>query len=240
MAGEIRGLLKSVLRSTGRELRVIDTPMRSLARGIELLSKLLTPASVIDIGVADGTPELYSSFPQQRYLLIEANPHFAERLQQLTASMNAVAENLFCGSQAGSVMMNVYNDPRKSSAYALNRTLALDKQIQVPVVTLDELVAKHQLAPPYLLKLDVEGAELEVLRGASRTLAETEAVIAEASVLPRFQGAPEFSDLVAALAAAGFSVFDIVAGYNQPTTGYLQQVDLIFVRTGAAFRQGQR
>jgi FkbM family methyltransferase len=238
MAVQVKRWLKNVLRAQGREVRSIDDPMRSLARGIELLGKLIAPTSVIDIGVADGTPELYSRFPQQRYLLIEANPDCAERLRQLAASMNAVAENVFCGGEAGVVTMNIYNQAFRSSAYTNRRVMVSEKQIQVPVVTLDELVAKHQLAPPYLLKIDVEGAELEVLRGASQTLTETQAVIAEASLLPCFQDAPQFSDLVKAMADAGFSVFDIVAGYLQGSTNYLQQVDLIFVRTSADFRQG--
>jgi FkbM family methyltransferase len=39
------------------------------------------------------------------------------------------------------------------------------KQIQVPVFSVADLVAQKQIPPPDLMKIDVEGAELEVLKG---------------------------------------------------------------------------
>ena len=50
---------------------------------------------------------------------------------------------------------------------------------QVPIITVDQACSDRNLKGPYLIKVDVQGAELQVLAGASRTLQQTEAVILE-------------------------------------------------------------
>jgi FkbM family methyltransferase len=209
--------------------------MRSYPRGVELLRPLVGPKTIIDVGVAEGTPDLYRHFPSQRYLLVEASPDYTEDLDSLAKSLDAVVEKVFCGRESGAVKFRVYSDPHKSSRYQAAGETLVD-EVTVPVETLDDLVSKHRLPTPYLLKVDVEGAELDVIAGAGRTLASTEAVIAEVSVAPRFNDAPGFADIVAVMDGHGFSVFDILAGKDFPEPGRLYTVDLVFVRSDAAFR----
>ncbi|MCP5101398.1 MAG: FkbM family methyltransferase [Chloroflexi bacterium] len=232
----MKTILKKMLNKFGREMRGIDVPMRSFSRGVAVLREQISPQTIIDIGVANGTPDLYQHFPTHPYLLIEANPNFRDDLQRLKTEMNAVVETVFCGAESGEISFNVYDDPRKGSVFNITRQMDLAEQLTVPVETLDGLIAKHRLQPPYLLKIDVEGAELDVLRGAKSTLELCEAVIAETAVLPKYTGGPELADLVHFMHDKGFSVFDIVAGVNHHPTQFLYQVDLIFVKTDASFR----
>lgn len=232
----MKSLLKPLLKRFNRELRGIDAPMRSFSRGVERLSGVVSPKTIIDVGVAEGTPDLYQHFPDHRYLLVEANPVYAEHLAQLGQQLDAVVENVFCGAEVGEAQLNSYADPRKSSMYETTRTMVVEQQVVVPIRPLDALITKHQLNGPYLLKIDVEGAELEVIRGATETLTECEAVIIEASILPKYKGGPEFADLVQLMHQHGFAVYDIVAGVNHPKTGALYQVDLIFVKQDAPIR----
>ncbi len=51
------------------------------------------------------------------------------------------------------------------------------QHIEVPCVTLDGLLAERSFGIPALVKVDVEGAELEVLRGGLRLITETSAVL---------------------------------------------------------------
>jgi hypothetical protein len=150
--------------------------------------------------------------------------------------LDAVVENVYCGRESGSVQLKVYADPRKSSRYEAARDLAFREETTVPVQSLDKLIEKHRLPDPFLLKVDVEGAELDVIAGAESTLGHTEAVIVETSIAPRFKGGAEFADVVAAMSEHGFSVFDILAGIDFPERGRLYQVDLVFVRSEAQFR----
>ena len=72
----------------------------------------------------------------------------------------------------------------------------------MPALRIDDLASELQLKPPYLLKLDVQGAEAQALRGARRVLAETSAVICEADIA-------DFQSINTELAAAGFDLYDI-------------------------------
>lgn len=240
MKNTIKRLITGLLALFSRELRQRDAPMRSFGSGIELLSQVVSPATVIDVGVASGTPDLYRYFPGVRYLLVEANPVFQPELVALETELNAVVETVFCGADSGTAELNLFSDPRKSSALSPYRNLRQLKQIAVPVAKLDDLLDKHNLPGPYLLKVDVEGAELGVLHGARESLKDTVAIVAEVSVLPGFEGGPEMAEIVAALAEHDFSVFDIVAGVIQPESKFLAKVDLIAVKRDAAFRVRER
>lgn len=233
----LKKLIYGWLQRANIELRSIDAPTRSFGRGLELLSRVIAPKTVIDIGVANGTPELYQHFPAQKYLLVEASPQFSADLERISKTLpDVVIENVFCGSQAGTQEIRLFEDGRKSSMYQPLRKLKLDKVESVPVATLDSLISKHDLTGPFLVKVDVEGAELEVIKGSGETLKDSATVILESSVAPRFGGGPELADLVEAMSRSGFALFDILAGTNDPKTQNLKQVDLVFVQKDAPFR----
>ena len=102
--------------------------------------------------------------------------------------------------------------------------------------TLDEIAgATLQLASPLFLKLDVQGAELEILRGGAKTLAMAEVVQLEVQLLHYNQGAPPAAEVIAFMDRSGFALFD-VAGFVRPNGTDLVQVDLIFVRKDSDLR----
>jgi hypothetical protein len=88
-----------------------------------------------------------------------------------------------------------------------------------------------------LIKVDVQGAELQVLAGASRTLRQTEAVIMEVSLFETIIGAPQFGDVVSRMKQLDFVVYDAYGFYYRPLDNALIQVDIVFVREHGPFRQ---
>jgi FkbM family methyltransferase len=104
----------------------------------------------------------------------------------------------------------------------------------VPVARLDTLAP--ELLPPagrVYLKLDVQGGELEALRGAEGTLDRVDAVEAELSLAPLYAGQPLFGEVVAWLDTRGFDLVSLDPGFTDPASGKLLQLDGLFARRRA-------
>ena len=118
-------------------------------------------------------------------------------------------------------------------------------QAKIPLVaplsmtTLDSVVAGRKLAGPILLKADVQGYELEVLRGASQTLRNVEVILLEVSTLPFNVGAPLFAEVVAFMAEQRFLVYDLCSLFRRQSDDAVFQVDVLFVREDSALRSGK-
>jgi hypothetical protein len=121
-----------------------------------------------------------------------------------------------------------------SSIYE-EKTDLVRHRITLPMHTLDGLLKGRAPGAPILLKLDVQGAELDVLAGASHVLESTEIVIMEVSILEYNKGAPDFRRIIDTLADLGFVVLDLVDPSRDPR-GQLEQADMVFVRADSRFR----
>jgi len=74
--------------------------------------------------------------------------------------------------------------------------------LKVSAVTVDSLVRQCAVQPPFLIKLDIQGAEVAVLKGARETLKETDVVICEIDLA-------EFHHLDLVMREESFSLFDM-------------------------------
>lgn len=91
----------------------------------------------------------------------------------------------------------------------------------------DEIVASSDRA---FLKLDVQGFELEAVRGAARSLPKLAGVETELSLVPLYEGAPTHREVIDHLEAAGFRLAGLDPNFFDPETAELLQADAIFVR----------
>jgi FkbM family methyltransferase len=80
------------------------------------------------------------------------------------------------------------------------------------------------------LKLDVQGFELEVLRGAETSLPKTLGVQAELSLVPLYRDGPVFRDVIDYLEGRGFRLAGLEGGHDDRRTGEMLQADGIFIR----------
>ena len=102
---------------------------------------------------------------------------------------------------------------------------------RVPMRTLDDLIAAAPGGPsqaPALLKLDVQGFELEVLKGAAATIATVEVAVLETSVIEYNAGSPLVAEVMSAMHALGFVVLDMLEVHHH--NGALNQLDFAFVK----------
>lgn len=197
------------------------------------------PETIFDIGVAYGTPELYAAFPDAHYYLVdptrESAPHMAGIARHLDADVLNVA---FGDRDAERVIGARPTDIGGSTFFEEIGEAPPTDRYPVPVRRFDHIVDGFER--PALAKLDVQGAELEVLQGMGERIRELDAIIVEASVIATIKGGPELADLIGYMKGKGFVVYDMLGGHRRPLDNALAQIDLLFVGEDLEFRADRR
>jgi hypothetical protein len=106
--------------------------------------------------------------------------------------------------------------------------ISIAGQVTVPVVRLPDIIDLSTLPRPILLKIDVQGAELEVLKGAEALLPLIDAIYCEVSFARLYEGQPLAEDIVQYLARNSFTLRGV---FNQSSTKDLgpTQADFLFM-----------
>jgi len=101
----------------------------------------------------------------------------------------------------------------------------------VTVRRLDGIIDEYCTAQDRcLLKIDVQGFEDAVLRGAQQSLARCVGLQLELSITPLYQGGLMLPQMLERLSAEGFTLLDLKPACVDPATGELLQVDGLFSR----------
>jgi len=200
------------------------------------------PMTVIDVGVAYGTPELYETFPNAKHILVEPLIEFKQYLEKITQKYDGEYVIAAASDKPGKIIINVQKNDLQSSAIfkemdARHSESARGINREVTAITLDNLRSELNLKDPFLVKVDVQGAELKVLDGASKILEDTELVILEVQLFQFLEGCPQFYDTITYMKNHGFVVYDIFGGYERPIDGALAAVDIAFVKENGRFRR---
>jgi FkbM family methyltransferase len=104
------------------------------------------------------------------------------------------------------------------------------QKAEVEVVTLDSFVSELELIPPVFLKVDVQGFEMAVLRGASKLLESVSIVLIETAYQELYEGQPLFHEIYDYLSSRGFTYAGSVQNMVHPNTGEVLQSDSLFMR----------
>ena len=236
-------LIQRVLNSCGYQITRDLTKRQSLAGVLEHVKKLgFEPQTVIDAGVAQGTFELYETFPDATHLLIEPLVEFEDVLKNISNQFSKVEYVIAAASsKEGTIEFTVRDELVLSSILDETDGSHINgTQREVCTTTIDNLCHEKRLDGPYLIKVDVQGAELDVLDGAKKVLEESELVVLEVSLFQLFVDGPQFYDVVDYMKARQFVVYDIFGWHPRLLDGALAQVDVAFVRENGPFRKYHR
>jgi FkbM family methyltransferase len=245
IARQVFDRMPTPLREWARQARARLQPPQRQAADVLIVARGagLRPETIIDVGAAHGrwSLEAQKVYPNARYLLVEPLVEYSTDPDSVRARLNgAIQVEAAATREAAVVELHVHEDLVGSSLRHEHDGTEFDGlPRQVRGIPVDMLVSEHRLSAPYLLKIDVQGAELDVLAGASQTLTETELVFVEVSLFQFYKGGPVFNDVTAHMAGLGFVPYDLVGGLYRPLDGALAQVDVVFARENGRLRRSQ-
>jgi FkbM family methyltransferase len=193
------------------------------------------PKHIVDVGANRGnwTRTAVKYFPDARYSMFEPQEKMRAEVQDLTQNENI---KFFCmgAGPANSTMKLTVHQRDDSCTFAFDKAQAASRglpQVEVPVVALDDFLPANGLPSPEVLKIDAEGWDLEVLKGAKNTLASCEIVLLEAAVMCKvFDNRIE--KVISTMSGLGFAVFDFTDLNRTTFQNALWLVEIAFVKQG--------
>lgn len=195
---------------------------------------------VIDVGAYDGSFYRFMCGERnvQKAILIEPQENYFAKLKAEFGNDEEVQlEQCVLLAQTGTVQFNVNTFAATSSVLPADKKLLgseIDisgKTVSIIAKTLDE-VAAATTGTIDLLKIDVQGAELDVLKGGIKTLQRTTFAWVEVSFKPLYEGSALFGDIQQFMDAQGFVMINILPGFKGKS-GELLQADCLFKKHNA-------
>ncbi|MEO1108414.1 MAG: FkbM family methyltransferase [Pseudomonadota bacterium] len=187
--------------------------------------------TILDVGVDAGTPFLYEAFPDKKFVLFDPIEETAQRVASWRDRIDYDLHIVALDADEGEVELIIPTTDRKRRSLATvagfsaeyeNRIVNMEKRV-VPKQRLDSYTT--DIPGRFGLKIDTEGNELAVIRGARETLKRTEFVLAEVSVKRRFKDGYRFSEFVAEMGKHGFELIEA----PRPVDRDAPDCDLLFV-----------
>lgn len=213
-------------------------PFYDMYHHIANLKKLgFDPDLIIDAGALFGhwTEHVKPIFPEAKFIMIEPQIGQQKYLEAVTHRFDNVNLELVLVGDVEKEGVEFYEMGSGSSMYQENSGHQRQK-VSLKMETLDGIIEKKYKMPGNcFLKLDVQGAEIDVLKGAAQLLKKTEFILLEISTLNYNAKAPQFTDVIIFLKSIGFVLFDI-CDERRMKNGVLYQVDMIFIKESSAIR----
>ena len=227
-----------VRQRLARRLYVPEIPF-----ALERLAKIgFRPDLIFDAGAyrGDFTHTCLEIWPDSRVACFEALENQEADLRRLVQAAPRV--QVFRCLLGAEVKSDVPLHVSETGSSVLDEHSAQPLPIQLCAMrTVDEVAAKEFPGKgPDLLKLDVQGYELEILKGAESTLPKLGVILLETNLIDIYRGVPLLAEIVAWLNARDWVAYDICGLTRRPLDQALWQADFIFVPKASALRADKR
>lgn len=185
--------------------------------------------TIVDVGVNDGTPNLWNAFKDKKIVLIEPLEDILLKTKESYPDFDFHLIPAGAGSEEGELTINVM--PVSGHSSFRERQQLPDHTRSVPVIRLDAVL--KDFTPPFGIKIDTEGFEVEVIKGCSGIAEHVEFFIAEISIKRIYSDGYYFSEVIRHLAEYGFELIDILNSFG----GRPNNLDCLFVRRDSELLQ---
>lgn len=205
-----------------------------------LVNQGIIPNTVIDVGGNLGQFTVASNklFKEPVIYSFEPIPRCAQKIQNYADNLkNITVFPLAIGDEPGKVTLKINSHIQASSILPLATTHQNSfpnakelESIEVEVKTLDNVLKTVVFKPPVLLKIDTQGYEANVIRGAKETLQRVDYVLLEVSFKEMFKGELLFPELLKLMETYQFKFMRPVGWLNDPISKEILQMDALFCR----------
>jgi FkbM family methyltransferase len=192
--------------------------------------------SILDIGAnsAIWSKEAKKFFPEAVFYLIEPQiemePFLIEFCKNSPKSKYFLAG---AGPKKDKLTLTLWKDLQGSSLLLEPSVQKIADGVQrsVPIVSVDELIESAAIQIPSICKLDIQGFELEALKGAEKLFGYTEIFIIEVSLYEFLPTQPLINEVISFMYDRKYTIYDIPGYSHRPLDGALAQVDVCFVKS---------
>ena len=224
---EIANGKQTVLDNRFQKATMADSLYRLRQRGVKL-------DYVVDIGANVGkwSQLLKSIYPEAKVLMIEPQSKHKDCLENIcnTYSGYMFSPSLLGASQQDEIEFYITDDGHEnsgSSVFRENSNVPANVN-RIPMTTLDNIIVQSKLGFPNFIKLDVQGYELEVLKGAEDTIKSVDFILLEVSIWPYNVGGPLIDEVIAWMDSKNFVTYDLCEVHRR-NDGVLLQIDILFI-----------
>jgi FkbM family methyltransferase len=215
----LRLWVRTLLRGLGYDLHSLPAEsltLRDLEFDLPYLIKAVRP-SILDVGANTGQSiDLFRrTLVEPKIYSFEPNPELAEQLRERYANNGVTVEAVAAGSKSGSSRFTILENNQLSSVLDLHKNeknpfsaTGVERVIDTPITTLDDYVRSAGLEHVHLLKIDTQGFDLEVLRGAADILGKSkvDTILIEVNFISIYRGQSTFGEIERLLAEKGYGL----------------------------------
>ncbi len=227
-----------------RQPAATDRPIGDLKPVLEdIAARGFCPKHVLDVGANHGwwSEIAKEVFPHAKFTLIEPQESMKPYLDSFCRkNPGARWINAGAGSEIGVADFKILLDTESSSFLCppVGMNLSDIQERQTRMVTLDSIVFDTAQPLPDMVKVDVEGFELEVLRGAQRLLASraVELFLIEVAFFRFRSGQPLFTEVVRFMAEQDYHAYDLTYFCRRPFDGALGLAEVVFAKGDGILR----
>ncbi|WP_066425184.1 FkbM family methyltransferase [Anabaena sp. 4-3] len=250
----MKQVLKKIFRRLGLEVhryRDKEFPPASPKRSIgnlesslqDLRARGFVPQSILDVGAnhAHWSRIAKSVFPKANCFLIEPLVEMKPYLESFCNDFPGSRWFMVgVGAKPEELKINIWGDNLDISSFLSEESENSGKQRSIKITTIDSLIEDGAIPIPQLVKLDIQGFELEALSGGSQLFGQTEVFILEVSLFKFLKDMPIFHEVISFMADKDYFVYDFPGFLRRSYDGALGQVDICFVKEGGLLRNSNR
>lgn len=194
--------------------------------------------TVLDVGANEGQfiKTALALTPDAAIYGFEPNPEAIRKIKMGELSSRSVTVlPIACGSKKAALQLNISKFSPSSSLLKIAKQHSIEfpeteteKSITVEVERLDSIVQFLKIQGPFLLKLDVQGFEAEVLSGATGIFNQTPIIVCEVNLASLYEGQCTFESVVAFMSQHHYRIVDIGTPIRSSHTQEILYMDLAF------------